>query len=126
MRNRNPGIGRNRYCRGNPRHNLKWQPIFLQQQSLFSTTAEYERITALEPYHRLPITGFIHQQLIDILLLHGMIARCLANIDIFGFIRRPLKNAVIRQAVIDHHICLLQTIHRFDADQPVVSRACAH
>ena len=126
MRDRDAGIGWYRDGRRNTRHDLERQPILLKQQAFFAAAAEHKRIAALETHDTLAFRRLVHQQLIDIFLLHGMIAGRFAYIDILGIIRSPLKDAVVSQPVVYHDIGHFQAIHCLDADKPVVSGACAY
>ena len=85
-----------------------------------------EGVAAFETHDAFALFGLVHQQLVDVFLFHGMVARCLAHIDVFGIFRRPAQNAVIGQTVIDHNIGHLKAIHCLHADKPVISGACTY
>ena len=120
MGNRNPGISRHCNGRGDARHNLKGNIIFLQQQSFLTAPAENKGIPAFETNHSLALLGQIHQKLIDFFLWHSMLAGSLAYIDKL----RPLwciaQYSIISQTVIYHHISISQTATGLQGQQLVV------
>ena len=122
----NARIGRYGNRRSDARHDFKGQIVFPQEQPLFAAPAEYKGVAAFEAHDAFAFFGLIHQQLVDVFLFHGMVARCLAHIDVFGIFRRPAQDAVIGQTVIDNDVCHLEAIHCLHADKPVISGACTY
>ena len=87
--------------------------VLTEKQSFLTTAAKYERISTLQADNTFSFLCLVNEKLIDILLLHGMICRGLADINILCVLRRPAKDAVICQAVIYNDIRSFQTFPSF-------------
>ena len=122
VRDGDAGIGRHRDGRRDARHDLERQAVLLEQQPLLAAAAEDKRVAALEAHDRLALFCLIDEQLVDVRLLHRVVARGLADVDELRIARRPAEDAVIREAVVDDNLGLLQAIHCLEADEAVVPR----
>ena len=122
VRDGDAGIGRHRDGRRDARHDLERQAVLLEQQPLLAAAAEDKRVAALEAHDRLAFFCLIDEQLVDVRLLHRVVARGLADVDELRIARRPAEDAVIREAVVDDDLGLLQAVHCLEADEAVVPR----
>ena len=126
MRDRNTGISGHGHRRSHARHDFERQAQLLQCQSLFAATSENKRITALETDHTMSGLRPFHQQIIDFLLTHRMLAGGFAHIDIFSSRRSQLQDMRISQPVIDHDIGPPQALHGPQRQKSPVSRSGSH
>ena len=78
--------------------------------------SKYEGVAALEAHHDISGGGPFHQQLIDFVLGKGLASPLLA--DKYPLRRRSgrLQQGRVHQAVIDHHIGLLQATQALNGD----------
>ena len=122
VRDGNARVSRHRDGGRDARHDLKRQAVLLEQQTLFAAAAEDEGIAALEAHDCLALFRLVDEQLIDVRLLHRVVARRLADVDELGITRRPAEDAIIREAVVDNNLGALQAVDCLEADEAVVPR----
>ena len=81
MGHRDAGEGRSGDGRSDARHHLERDARQGARQRLLAASSEHERIAALEPNDALSLSGPIHQQGIDGLLIDGGLGRRLPRVD---------------------------------------------
>src|SRR5258706_11826521 len=115
------------YCnsRTNSGYNLKRNASLCQSQSLFTTTPEDERVTALQPHYRVTLLRIIDEQSVNLLLFHAVVTRSFADIHAFRLRAYFFKQLWADQAIIDHHISCTQAAQPLDGNQIGVGRACS-
>ncbi|MNH31692.1 hypothetical protein D3C79_920800 [compost metagenome] len=107
---RNAGIRRYADCRSDARYNLIVNAVPPQQFRFFTHPAKNRRVSALKPHYRLALQRQINQQLINLLLLHGMAVRQFAHIDLFSAGFHLFQQPRTCEPVVDQHIRLLNTL----------------
>ena len=93
---------------------------------LLAAAAQDKGIAALEPHYRLAGGGPFRQEFIDLRLGQSLAAAFLAHKDALGAGRSRVQQGRIQQAVIDHHLGLLQAVQTLDGDKAGVAGAGAH
>ena len=68
----------------------------------------------------------LHQQTVDVVLLHGMISGSLAYIDPLTAFRRKVQHGILQQTVIDDTVCLLKQFLPPQSEKIHTSRTAAH
>ena len=64
----------------------------------------------------------VDQQPVDLLLAHGVLVRPLAHVDPFRVLSSVVQKPGVHQAVIDHHVGLLESSQPLDGNQARVPR----
>ena len=122
---RYPCICRYGKSAGDTRHDLVRYPVFLKKLKFLAAASEDERVTALEADHVKTLLGLLEQKLVDLALLHGVKARPLANVYLFGIFRYERENTAADECVIHYDISRLYDVSGLQRQEPVVSRACS-
>ena len=126
MGHRDSCVGGHRQCRGHARHLLKGNAVFLQQLQLLTAPAEQEGVAALQAHNTFTLLCFFQQNLIDLVLWHGVVAGLFAHINFFGILGNHAQNFRADQTVKDHDLRLSQSFQSLSCQQPRIPRACAH
>ena len=84
MGHRDPRVRRGGDAGGYPGHDLEVDSGRGQRLGLLAAAAEDERIAALEPHHAPPRPRPVDQQRLDVVLLDGVVAGALADVDELG------------------------------------------
>ena len=98
------GIGRAAGRGGYTRHNLKSDAGIGEGFNLFATATEDKRITTLETNHFSPLSGQIHQSLIDLILGQGVVGPLLANVNHLGGVRDHGQYFRGNQTIVEHDL----------------------
>ena len=125
VRDRNACCCRHRNSRRNTRNLFTGNARRLQRLKLFPASAEHIRVAALQAHHRLTFQRLLHQQVIDLRLLHDMTAITLPHIDLLAVRPRPPQQRFRRQTVIDHRIAPAQYFRRLDGQKFYVAAPAA-
>ena len=122
---RDAGIGAAAGGGGNARHHLAIDPVGQQELQLLGAAAEDEGVATLEPHHPLVLQCQVHQQLVDLLLGQAVEPTGLADEAAIAAGRQQGEQGRADQAVIDHHIGLLQQAPGAQGEQAGVAGAGA-
>jgi hypothetical protein len=68
VRDRNSGVGRGRYSRGDTWHHFEGDGRIVARLCFFAAAAEHEGVAALQSHHALPFPRELDDQRVDVLL----------------------------------------------------------
>ncbi|ESR70547.1 hypothetical protein T266_15020 [Pseudomonas aeruginosa VRFPA05] len=105
---RDAGVGTATGGGGDARDHLAVDAGFEQALQLLGAATEDERVAALQADHPALLPGQAHQQLVDFFLRQAVVAAALADVDALAAFRQEGDQFAGDQAVVDHHLGLLQ------------------
>ena len=100
-----------------PGDHLEGDPFLRQRGDLLAAAPEDEGVAALEPQHPPALAGETHEQAVDLLLLHRVPVGVLAGVDPVRVPAHQIEDLVGDEAVVDHHVGLLEEAHGAKAEQ---------
>ena len=88
LRYGNAGVGRCGDARGDSGNDFESAAGLLERQRFFAAATEYEGIATFQAHDKFSSETFLHQQRIDVFLLHGVIICLFADVDHLAEFRR--------------------------------------
>ncbi len=125
VRQRYAGVGTGRQRGRDAGNDLDTDPVLNQVQRLFRAATEEIRVPALQPDDAFAFLGFPGEQLVDLVLLHHVLAAALARVDLLGVRVAERENLGRYQRVIDEHIAAGKQFAATNGHQARVSRTGA-
>src|SRR5215831_3759877 len=96
-----------------------------QSGRLFTSPAEHEGISALEPDYQLAFARFANEKLLDLSLIDAALTGLLADVNQFGARRGVFQQFGANQSIVKNNLRPLQTIFALQGEQIRISRPCA-
>src|SRR5215813_8256972 len=95
-----------------------------QSGRLFTSPAEHEGISALEPDYQLAFARFANEKLLDLSLIDTVLTGLLADVNQFGACRSVFQQFGAHQSIVKNNLRPLQTIFALQGEQLRISRPC--
>src|SRR5262245_17901841 len=92
-----------------------------QSGRLFTSPAEHEGISALEPDYQLAFARFANEKLLDLSLIDAALTGLLADVNQFGARRCVFQQFGANQPIVKYNLRPLQTIFALQSDQLWIS-----
>ena len=125
VRERDAGIGRAGNGAGDAGHFLKGNASIHEFFGFFAATAKYIGIATLEAGNDLAFLRLGDEELVDIALLHGVVARDLADVDEFSVGAGNGEQFIAGKVVVNHHVSFGKDFSAFAGEQAGIAGACA-
>src|SRR5215831_10874059 len=93
-----------------------------QSDRLFTSPAEHERISALEPDYQLAFARFANEKLLDLSLIYAVLIGLLADVNQFGAWRGVFQQFGAHQPIVKNNLRPLQTIFALQSEQLRIPR----
>src|SRR5262249_20775347 len=93
-----------------------------QSGRLFTSPAEHEGISALEPDYQLAFARFANDKLLDLCLIDAALAGLLADVNQFGARRGVFQQFGANQSIVKNNLRPLQTIFALQGEQIRIPR----
>ncbi len=107
---RNTRVGRTAGSGGNTGYNGEGNTCMAQGFQLFTTAAKDKRITAFQTHHAFTLLSFAQQDLVNFFLRYAVVASTFTHEHAVGVAANQIHNVVGDQAVVNHHVCLLDLL----------------
>jgi hypothetical protein len=104
VRDRDPRVGRAADGGADARNDLEGHARLRKLSRFLATAGENHRVTALQPRYDLPVLRVVDNDLVDLILRHGVILRALADVDFLAARLRPAQQLGAAQGVINEHV----------------------
>jgi len=119
-------ISRGSYGRSHTRNDIIGYAGFNEYFHLFTTASENKRVTPFEPGHGQAFSGLFNKQLVDLVLLQGVVAPLFAHINLLGTLPGIGQQIGGGQIIVYQDICIFYTGFAFESNQTGISRTCAY
>src|SRR4030095_1125132 len=93
-----------------------------QSGRLFTSPAEYKRISTLEPDYHLAFARFANEKLFDLSLICAVLAGLLADVNQFGALHCMFQQFSPHQSIVENNLRLLQTFFALQGEKIGISR----
>ena len=125
VRERDAGVGGTGDGAGDAGHFFEGNAGVHEFFGFFAASAEYIGIAALQTGNDLAFLRLGDEELVDIALLHGVVARDFADVDEFRVGAGDGEQFVAGKVVVDHHISFGKDLSAFAGEQAGIAGACA-
>ncbi len=119
------GVGRRGDPGSHPGHDLEIDACASERLRLLAAATEDERVAALEPDDASPLSRVVDHQLLDLVLLHRVGSRRLADVDELGVGTRSIERSGGNQAIVQDHVSARDQLERTAGHQSRIARAGA-
>ena len=123
IRHWNSGVGRAGNRGRNAGNNFESQPGIDAGLRFLSSTTKDERITTLEPNDLFTRAREINQELVDLFLAQGLLARPFSRVNNFSIVSRPIEHRRIRERIVNNRIGPFDALFRTQRNQTEIARS---
>ena len=119
-------VGRRGHARRHARHDLEGDARGRQRLGLLAPAAEHEGVASLEAYDPAAGAAELHEQGVEVVLLHRRRARLLADVSELRLGARPFEGPRRDEAVVEDHVGRGDQLERAPRHEAGVARPGAH
>jgi hypothetical protein len=122
---RHAGVAGHADGRGNARDDFEGHSLFVQEEGLFATAVEHERVAPLQPRDDAALARLLGEEVADGFLCERL-GRGGAHVDPLGMSRRVTEQAGMHEVVVQHHVGSRETLQPARGDETGVARSGAN
>ena len=110
---RNAGVGGTARGGGNAGNNGEGNAGMAQGFQFFTTAAKDKRVAAFQTHYAFALLGLTQQNLVNLFLRYAVVACALTDKHTVRVATDQVHNIVGDQAIVNHHVCLLDLLQAF-------------